>query len=302
MTTASYLLDEITGERIDLEFDDADIRRCDGPVFTASLDTGFPAPRAVGYDNPNANGFTDMTKHWGERVVSWSGWVVPAPEAPYPAVVWDKIRALTAPARRPWLYCIEDGWTDWRRIQLRGDTLQAPLTREYGPVIIGQVAWKATNGGTLESADERDYHITPSGQSTGGMCFPSTGACFDDACGPHFTEGYIGSTTIVYNYGDVIVYPMIVFAGYVVNPVIKNLTTDQVIKLNGTITEGAEIWVDTQNKTVRENNDPNLNRLAMYDFTESNWMHLVPGENRIDYSFEGTDPGECTMLIRDRWI
>jgi len=302
MTTASKLVDEITGEEIPLDYDDTDPLSCKGPVFTGSLDIGFPTPREVGYNLPNANGFNDLTEFWGERVVAWSGWVAPNAENPYPAVVWDKIRALAAPARRPWLHFIEDGWAGWRRMQLRGDNLTSPLTREFGPVIAGTINWKATNGGATEAVDERHNTITPSGASTGGTCFDSSGGCFTDQCGPEFTEGYIAATTIINNNGNVIVYPIIIFYGDVTDPTIKNLTTGQEITLEGNITENAEIWVDTQNRTIRENNDPNLNRLSMYDFTKSNWMYLAPGENKIDYRFSSQAGGRAVMSIRDRWI
>jgi hypothetical protein len=95
---------------------------------------------------------------------------------------------------------------------------------------------------------------------------------------------------------------MIIFTGLVANPVLQNLTTNQTIGLTGSIATNAQIWVDTQARTVRENNDPNLNRLNMYDFTKSNWLHLAPGLNVLNYSFSGSDAGLCQMIVRDRWI
>jgi hypothetical protein len=302
MTTASKLVDEITGEEIVLEYDDSDPMYCNGPVVTAALDVGFPTPRSVGYNKPNTNGYVDLTQFWGDRTVAWAGYVRPVASDPYPAVVWDKIKALAAPDRRPWLHYIEDGWTSWRRIQLRGDSVAAPLTREWGPVISGQIQWRAANGGAQESAEPRIQNINPSGQSTGGVCIDETGFCFDDSCGPYFTEGYIGATTIVWNFGNVVAYPTIVFTGAVADPSIGNLTTNQFIKLRGPIGDNVDIWVDTDAKTIRESNDPSLSRLNMYDFTESDWLYLVPGINRIDYRFTPTDAGECTMRIYDRWI
>jgi hypothetical protein len=301
MTTASRLVDEITGESIQLAYDDGDPCRCCGPIFTTHLDLGFPVPRAVTYNNPNVNGATDQTALWGERVVSWSGYIAPDADHPYPAVVWDKIRALSAPARRPWLYYIEDGWPAERRMQLRGDTLTSPLTRELGPVIIGGVTWKSPSG-AQESAASRDYLVTPSGFSTGGMCFTDPNVCFDPVCGPNFGQGYIASTTIVVNNGNVLAYPKIIFIGAVTNPKLTNLTTGQTIALTGAIAANAQIYVSTANKTVLENDDPTLNRLNMYDFSQSTWMYLVPGLNELAYSFTGSAGGSCIVRMRDRWI
>jgi hypothetical protein len=301
VTTASRLVDEITGESIQLAYDDGDACRCCGPIFTSLLDLGWPTPRAVEWNNPGINGATDITSLWGERAVSWAGYVAPDAAYPKPAVYWDKLRALAAPARRPWLYYIEDGWPAERRMQLRGDAVTSPFTRELGPVIIGSMAWKCA-AGAQESADSRDYLATPSGFSTGGTCFADPNQCFTPTCGPTFTPGYIASTTIVVNNGDVMTYPLIIFIGQVDTPVLKNLTTGQTIALTGVIAPNAQIYVDTQARTVRENNDPNLNRLNLYDFTRSTWMWLAPGVNEFAYSFNGSAGGQAIIRMRDRWI
>lgn len=308
MTTSSRLVDEITGESIQLQYDYNDPMWCDGPIVQSMLDIGWPQPRAVGYNNPNANGYTDQTQYWGDSTVSWTGWIRPTADDPYPAVTIDKLRALAAPARRPWLYYQEDGWSGERRIRLRGDQVGMPLTREWGPVVSVNIQWR-NQSGAQESATSRQQNISPSGMSTGGTCFtnrttppPNPGICWTSSCAPNFVAGYVATETIVNNYGNVIMYPLIIFTGLVNSPVIKNLTTGQTIGLTGSIAANAKIYVDTQHRTVRENNDPNLNRLNMYDFTKSNWMYLAPGLNTIDYSFTGSDAGQVSMIVRDRWI
>lgn len=154
----------------------------------------------------------------------------------------------------------------------------------------------------MESVDLHQFKISPSGVSSGGVCIDETGLCFVDPCGPMFEEGYIAATTIVVNKGNVNTYPLISFVGNVTDPSIKNLTTGQEITLVGNIPANAVYVVDTLNHTVRENNDPNLNRLNAYDFTKSNWMHLAPGENLLGYYFSGSAAGACYMDVRDRWI
>jgi Siphovirus-type tail component, C-terminal domain len=302
MTTASMLVDEITGEQFVLSYDPDDPQACDGYLMTNTLDLGFPTPRAVGYKHPNAHGVTDMTQFWGDRAVAWSGWVRPNEEYPYPAVLWDKIRALTAPYRRPWLYFIEDGWTGWRRMQLRGDNLNAPLGRDLGPVIIASLSWKATNGGAEESVDSRSQSITSVGEATGGMCFTPADVCFTPECGPSFHEGMLNVATLVYNYGNVVSYPIIEFKGDVTDPEVLNLTTGETVALKGQVPMGVSMWVDTQNRTVRENNRPDQNRLNMYDFEKSNWLTLVPGQNNVRFSFSAIAGGSAVMYSRDRWI
>lgn len=302
MTTASRLVDEITGEVVHLNVDYNDPCHCCGPIYTSSLDIGWPTPRAVGYNNPNANGFTDQTKFWGERAIAWSGYISPTADHPYPAVTVDKLRGMSAPNRRPWIYYQEDGWPTERRMQLRGDTLSNPWTREFGPVLAVGITWKSADGGAQESAELKRQSITPSGFATGGTCFTDASICFDEFCGPEFTEGYVGTATRIFNDGNVIVYPDIIFTGAVTDPLIENLTTDQKIKLTGSIAENANIVVDTLNRTVRENDDPNLNRLNMFDYNESNWLYLVPGLNRIGFQFAALNGGYCIMTMRDRWI
>jgi hypothetical protein len=301
MATTSRLVDEITGESIQLLYDESDPNFCQGPIFQSSIDYGWPAPRAVENNMPNSDGIDDLTQFWGDRAVTWTGFIVPNRESPYPALVWDKIRALAAPARRPWIYFEENGWDGERRMQLRGDVLTSPLARDFGPVITASAAWKAP-AGVSESADQASSPIA-AGVGTGGLCVTNTGYCFTtDPCAFTIPQGYVGTTTEIENEGNVVVYPTIIIVGQVVNPAIINMTTKQGIYLNGTVNPGQVLWIKCHDRTIYENNDPTLNKLSLYDYTKSSWLTLAPGMNQINYTFSGSAAGTCTMQYRHRWI
>ncbi len=299
MPTTCRLVDELTGDVIWLSYDDGDPLFCNSPIKTGSIDYGFAAPRVVQDNIPDANGTTDLTEYHADKVVSWSGWITPTLDDPFPALVWDQIRKLCAPNRRPWMFVQENGWPSERRMVLRCDTLTSPLDRTYGPVIISAISWKVPSG-VMESADLNQQAILMSG-GTGGLCVTSTGFCFgNDGCS-NFAAGDFGGSTIVTNNGTVLTYPIIVFTGPCKNPRVFDPATQQGIYLNCTLVANQQIVVDTLNKTVQEPATPTpINRLAYWDFTKSIWPTLEAGDNDFDY-LSDDKRGICTFYWRDRW-
>jgi hypothetical protein len=299
MPTTARLVDERTGEVIWLERDESDPDYCQGPVITNSIDYGYPSPRVVNNNIPDANGTVDLTEFHAARVVSWNGWITPTPSDPFPALTWDKLRKLTAPNRRPWLFVSENGWTTERRMVLRGDSVGSPLDRALGPVIVGAVSWVCP-AGVLESSANNQQQILLSG-GTGGLCVDHNGFCFNDTCGSTFAPGSFGGSTNIVNAGSVVTYPVITFTGPCKNPRVINTTTQTGIYLNCTLVPNQSIVVDCLHDTVTEVAIPPINRLAYYDYTKSSWIRLDPGDNYFSYSSDDKQ-GSCTFNWRDRWI
>jgi len=299
MTTTARLVDELTGESIWLERDESDPDYCEGPVITNSIDFGFPGPRAVSNNIPNANGTTDLTQFHSNRVVSWNGWITPTESDPFPAVTWDKIRKLSAPDRRPWMFVSENGWPEERRMVLRGDTITSPLDRAMGPVIVGAATWVCPSG-VLESAESNIEQVLLSG-GTGGLCVTDAGFCFAPDCGNSFAEGDFGGASNIVNDGTVVTYPIIAFRGPAKNPRVVNTLTQQGIYLKATLIANQVIVVDCLNKTVTEIAQPPISRLSYYDYTKSTWLTLPVGSSSFSYSSDDKQ-GSCTFIWRDRWI
>lgn len=302
MTTSARLVDEINGNVIWLERDESDPLWCDSSVFTGELDLGYATPRAVLENNPDVDGTTDLTTYYANRTIAWHGWITPCATDPFPALTWDAIKGLTAPNRRPYLYVSEDGWVEERRMVLRGDTITAPLNRQYGPVIVAQVQWVCPSG-TLESSTLHQQSIQQSG-GTGGLCAlpPPNGFCFAPTCGRFFAPGNFGGATNIYNAGTATAYPVITFIGPCKNPRIVNLQTQQGIYLNTTLVKNQQVVVGCEKKTVNETAQPPINRLAWYDFTRSTWLSL-PGRVSVPFSYTSDDrQGQCLVTWRDRWV
>lgn len=296
MTTSARLVDEITGEVIWLERDESDPLWCDSSVFTGSIDPGFATPRAVMNNNPDTDGATDSTAHYGSKTVIWNGWITPCATDPFPALTWDKIRALAAPNRRPYMYVSEDGWIEERRMVLRGDTITAPLSRQYGPVIVAQVQWQCP-GGVMESSTRHQQSVLITGGS-GGRCFTHSGICWTASC-QSFGPGSFGGSSIIVNNGSVIAYPSIVFTGPAKNPRVIDTQTGFGIYLNTTLVANQQVTIDTLHRTVTEVAQPPINRLAWWDFTRSSWLTLAVGPNPFSYSSDDHQ-GTCTFYWRDR--
>jgi hypothetical protein len=299
MPTTARLVNELTGESIQLEYDDSDPLWCNYCIKTGSIDFGFAAPRVVQNNIPEANGTTDLTEFHADKTVTWNGWISPTIDDPFPAVTWDKIRGLCAPHRRPWMYAQENGWPQERRMTLRADSMTSPLDRAMGPVIVAGAVWKVPSG-VMESADLNTTAIL-GGVASGGNCITSEGLCFTNA-GWCFDGGDFGGDTIIFNAGTTVAYPFMTFVGPSVNPFVVNTRTQTGIHLTGTLVPGQQIVVDNLNKRVYEPALPNvINRLAMYNFNTSVWQTLEEGDNPFRYG-DQNNTGSCTISWRDRWI
>jgi hypothetical protein len=299
MTTTARLVDEITGDVIWLELDDGDPQHCAGSIITGMIDYGFAGPRVSQFDIPDTNGTTDLTEYHGDKTVTWNGWIVPTDSDPFPALVWDQIRKLCAPNRRPWMFVQEDGWPEERRMVMRCDSLTSPLDRQYGPVIVAAITWKVPSG-VMESSDLHQQDSLISG-GTGGMCITKTGYCFDKSGCSSFGPGSFGGASIITNGGTVVTYPIIVFTGPAKNPRVYDPETNLGIYLNTTLNPNQQVVIDTLHRTVQEIAQPTpINRLAWYDYTKSSWLTLEAGDNEFTY-LSDDKRGICTFYWRDRW-
>jgi len=299
MATTARLVDEITGESIQLEYDDNDPQWCIGPVITQSIDYGFAAPRVVQSNIPAANGTQDLTQFHADKTVTWQGWIKPTDDSPFPQLIWDKIRGLCAPNRRPWLYASEEGWNTERRMTLRADSVTSPFDRALGPIIVAGCVWKVPSG-VMESADLHQQQILIGG-ATGGYCITKTGFCITGANGLCLAGGQFGGATNVYNNGTVTTYPFITFTGPAKNPRVINIQSKLGIYLNTTLSPNQLVVIDNRLKNVYEPAQPTpINRLSWYDFTRSSWLTLEQGANPFSY-YSDDGLGTCSFSWRDRW-
>ena len=83
--------------------------------------------------------------------------------------------------------------------------------------------------------------------------------------------------TSIMNTGSVEVYPLIILKGTYTNPKITNITTNQHIKMNLTISGDSELRIDMKKRIITLNGVSVASSRAL----DSTWWSLKRGENRI---------------------
>lgn len=99
----------------------------------------------------------------------------------------------------------------------------------------------------------------------------------------------------VINTGSIAVYPQIVLQGKWTNPVIRNTTTGSYIELNISTTNGDEIIIDMDNRTVTLNGGS----ILPFVVAGSSWWALQVGDNYIYIESDSGDD-EQTGTVRYR--
>lgn len=95
--------------------------------------------------------------------------------------------------------------------------------------------------------------------------------------------------------------PVITLYGPMVNPLIQNFTTGEIIKLDITIAAGDFIVIDTRSATVLLNNSES--RYSAVDFIATDWWMLEPGLNDVRLSTSSVGTGaSLTLQWRDAWV
>ena len=109
----------------------------------------------------------------------------------------------------------------------------------------------------------------------------------------------------IFNEGHVDTPVKIYFEGPAVNPSIKNLTTNKLIKINRTIEAGEVLIINTEygNKTVEiESNDTVLNAFHYLDL-DSEFFSLIPGDNLIEYTTDNElDVQKVEIRYKERYL
>lgn len=116
--------------------------------------------------------------------------------------------------------------------------------------------------------------------------------------------GQVGSQVTVENEGDVKTPALIYLYGEVVNPVIKNLTTEQEIEIVGTVEDGEILIINTEfgeKGALILSGGEYINAFQYVD-PESKFWQLEPGDNILGYtvSSEGEN-AKCIVMFYHRY-
>lgn len=104
-----------------------------------------------------------------------------------------------------------------------------------------------------------------------------------------------GTPTVITNSTDINVYPVITLTGTYTNPIIQNITTGALIKINATTASSDVLEIDMYNRTVTLNGGSILASVDAY----SSWWYLQPGTNNISLT-SGSGGDDDTVTIKYR--
>jgi hypothetical protein len=251
------------------------------------LDLGYPSPRLVVDDRPQANGTDDRTQYFGDRVVSLDLLAT----GPRQAKV-DELGPFLVPNARSYLYFPVGGFE--RRVLLRARARTAQYRLPERTEVL--VQWDAPNG-TIETATV---------QQRTAFAVPETepGVTFDVDFDIDFPQSSpIGSTSVV-TVGNAFCPPVVDLYGPVTNPSIENLTDGfRRLVFAATIADGQFFRVDFRERTVLLNGDPVRNRYNQLDFARSQWWTLQPGTNLVRYTADTfASPARAVIRYRCQWV
>jgi hypothetical protein len=263
----------------------------DDPYWLITLDLGFPDVRDSTAGLPGRSGEYDTTTYHGARAVT-AELRVRHDQVTARDVLYDQLLGYCAPRYRAWLYISKGGWSEERRLLVRGaqvSSAHTPQTVESLPV---QVGWRAP-GGVIESANLLEQTLFPVSGDEGGAALPWTFPLT-------FDPGYVPGSAAVTNAGTTISYPYVDIYGYCADPVLKNLTTGEQIGFVGlTVQAGDFLRLDLAERVALLTNDRGQSRYSLIDFASSSWWGLTPGAT--DVAFVPVNPGPtCAAIFRWR--
>jgi hypothetical protein len=117
--------------------------------------------------------------------------------------------------------------------------------------------------------------------------------------------GVLDNKGIVVNGGDVATPVEIVFYGPVANPVIKNETTGEYIRVNRVLPDGYSLIINTafgsKKITLVDDEGNKSNAFGSIDLGSQLWW-LAIGDNEITYESDSGGTTQVTMAFRQRYV
>jgi hypothetical protein len=235
----------------------------------AELNLGWPEARDEVYPLPDRDGVADYTRLMGARTITahltaWGG----------RRGIDDIARRFApfiVPSARPVLHVILDDNVE-RVIALRASAFSAPITGPYHREIT--LGWTAPDP-RFYDLHERNLTVLPPAPL-------SAGREYDLAFDRTYPEAYGGSGVItVPSGGDVDTWPTFRIYGPFTDPRITNLDTDEALAFNIAIDQRDYLVVDTAERAVYLDDDPEADRYANVDVARTTWFPIRRGFNRL---------------------
>ncbi len=252
---------------------------------------GSPPVRESTTPRPDDHGTVDQTRYYEPRVISLA---VKIRAASY-AALYDELKVVQQALRPGTL--VELRWTlmdgSARRAWVRPSS-------DFVPTMVGNGVAQAYWDCQVVAPDPRVYGVTartaslvPTGTATGGIMFPITF--------PLDFFGSSGPTVVVTNAGNAEAQPVFVFHGPWLGAWIRNVTTDETLRLRSDLNLFASdvVTVDTATGEVTLNGD---SEPGVVDWQRSDVPHLVPGSNTFAAGGGFFAGSSVQITAYDAWI
>ena len=278
----------LAGNELDLE----DI---DAGYGCSELNLGWPEAREETYPLPDRDGIADYTRLMGARVIT--AHITAWGEGRTIDDITRRFAPFVVPAARPQLHVVldtPDNTYAERVIGLRASAFSAPIMGPYHREIT--LGWAAP--------DPRLYAATPSQAIVLPPMAINVGRTYDLRFDREYPEGYGGSGVVdVTNAGDVATWPTLRIYGPITDPRITNLYTDEALAFNIVIAGGDYLVVNTAERAVYLDDDPEADRYNNVDVAQTTWFPLRPGPNRLRLSGSAyATPAQTQITWTDAYL
>lgn len=267
-------------------------RMSDGVRLTGLTSPG-PSVREVTEVRTDDDGEDDSTTLHGARAVSIELLVTRNPRA-----VEDELARFLHPRSRPYLVVADDGWPQARRLRLRVDQFDAPLTVDLPQHVRRiQAQWKAPDG-IWEAAEAVTEMVMADIPATTGRAYPRVHPWA-------YTATAAAGAATVTNLGAVPSHFTARLYGPCSAPSLINETTGEEITFTSALTLGAGEYVeiDTRKRTAYLLSLTGSSRLNYIDFSVTSWWRIEPGLQQIRYAPHDVAAGSAAVIeYRPAWL
>lgn len=270
------------------------------PYVVVSLQIGSPAVRTVARNRALADGTFDESKYTGARAVTVTLRLKTAavcnPGSDMQSLI-DAVTPYMSPRRRPTLTWQLPGSESARSMVVRGESWPYTIASPKHPGI--GLQWVCPSGEIHAGGDEAEHceTIIPASDVEAGRLYNENYA--DGGRGPYPPSAPLGGRIIV-NPGNAAAHWEATIFGLVTNPIITINGTSMKFDRNGGLhlAGGSSVVINTRNRTILLNGDPDDSRYDKVNYGEWAWsdLLLVPGVNEVRFGGSVLSP-QATIVL-----
>jgi hypothetical protein len=272
---------------------------CD-PYVVVSLQIGSPAVRAVSRSRALADGTFDESTYTGARAVTLTLRLATggscAPGQDMQSLI-DAVTPYMSPRRRPTLTYQLPGAEGSRSMTLRGESWPFTLAGPKHPGL--GLQWVCPTGEIYAGGDDAEHceTIIPASDVEAGRLYNENYA--DGGRGPYPPSAPLGGRIII-NPGNAPAHWEATIFGLVTNPSLMINGTAMTFDRNGGLhlAGGSSVVVNTRERTILLNGDPDDSRYDRVNYGEWAWSQLllVPGRNEVRFDADVLSP-QATIVL-----